>query len=54
VSVLLELEEQVLVEMEVEVAKKLMVAEMVDLLAEEEKVVVVGVVMVSLAMVVEK
>lgn len=48
----LELEEQVLVEMEV--AKKLMVAEMVDLLAEEEKVVVVGVVMVSLAMVVEK
>lgn len=53
-SVLLELEEQVLVEMEVEVAKKLMVAEMVDLLAEEEKVVVVGVVMVSLAMVVEK
>lgn len=51
-SVLLELEEQVLVEMEV--AKKLMVAEMVDLLAEEEKVVVVGVVMISLAMVVEK
>lgn len=52
-SVLLELEEQVLVEMEV-AKKKLMVAEMVDLLAEEEKVVVVEVVMVSLAMVVEK